>query len=295
MGRQTVIDTTLHQHLHQLDVVRIHVGFAFKCDARRFLIGALAQANANPFRQQLFDIALRALQVGLNHGTHAILIPRHAMQFVNEVQGALRIGRTFHIDPHKARRLHGCRFTHQAGHEFASHFLVHIQPHVCQFQTDVRVQVVGDDGIENLVVELRAVPRFVGIGNVLAQVIDADAHARAVDRLRDPHRVGNFRARHKPAGNPLTDRRSFGEIPQRTIFRQLDEERPQHEVPAGLEKAGKEIAATGMKTTEICITPEDLPVLTRRTPRPLSLHPKSHLNEFSFWLVGFTRCSERYN
>ena len=64
-----------------------------------------------------------------------ILIPRHAMQFVNQVQGALRVGRrTFHVDTHKARRRQGCRFAHQAGDELASHFLVHIQSHVRRFR-----------------------------------------------------------------------------------------------------------------------------------------------------------------
>ena len=43
----------------------------------------------------------RALQIGLNHSADAVLISRHAMQFVNEVQRALRVGRTFHIDAHK--------------------------------------------------------------------------------------------------------------------------------------------------------------------------------------------------
>ena len=48
-------------------------------------------------------------------------------------------------------------------------------------------------------------PRFLGIGNVLAQVIDADAHARAVDRLGVTFALAsaNFRTRYKPAGNLL--------------------------------------------------------------------------------------------
>ena len=75
-------------------------------------------------------------------------------------------------------------------------------------------------------VELRAVAGFVGIGDILAQVVDADAHASAVDGLGDAHSVGDFRACHETAGNPTTDGRALGEIAQRTIFREMDEERP---------------------------------------------------------------------
>ena len=123
---------------------------------------------------------------------------------------------------------------HQACDQVAGHLLIDVQSHVGQLQADVGIEMVGRDGVENLMVELRAVAGFVGIGDVLAQVIDADAHAGAVDGLGDAHRVGDFRARHEPARNAVTDRGSLGKIAQRTIFRKMDEERPQHELPASV-------------------------------------------------------------
>ena len=59
----------------------------------------------------------------------------------------------------------------------------------------------ADDGVENLVVEPGAVPGLIGIGDVFAEIVDADAHARAIDGLGDAHRVSDLGAGDKAAGN----------------------------------------------------------------------------------------------
>ena len=148
------------------------------------------------------------------------------MQFVNEVQSALGVGRTFHIDAHKSRRLHGCRFRHQAGNNVAGQLLVDVQSHVGQLQADVGVEAVGRDGVENLVVEFGAFAGFVGIGDVLAQIVDTDAHASAVDRLSDAYGVGDLGAGDEAPGNAASDRGALGKAAQRTVFRKTDEEGP---------------------------------------------------------------------
>ena len=111
--------------------------------------------------------------------------------------------------------------------------------------------------VENFVVELGALASFIGIGDVLAQIVDADAHARAVNGLSNANGVGDFRARHEAAGNPAADRGALGKSTQRTIFGKADKERPQHEVPARCGKIRKEMRVTCRKTTEICITTGD--------------------------------------
>src|ERR1700722_14331023 len=104
--------------------------------------------------------------------------------------------------------------------------------------------MVGRDSVENLMVELRALAGFFGVGDVLAQVIDADAHAGTVDGLGNAHSVGGLRARYETARNPPTERGSLGKIAQRTVFRKIDEERPQHELPANSGMIWKGMPAT---------------------------------------------------
>ena len=104
-------------------------------------------------------------------------------------------GEPSHIHAHKARRIHGRRFCHQAGHRIAGHLFVDVETHVGQLQTDVGIEMVGRDGIENLVVEFGAVARLLGIGNVFSQVVDADAHAQSIDDLGDAAGVGVSRYR----------------------------------------------------------------------------------------------------
>ena len=101
-----------------------------------------------------------------------------------------------------------------------------------QLEADVGVQMIGRNGIKNLLIQLRAVAGLVGIGNVLTKVVDAHAHARAIDSLRDPHGVGDFRSGNETPGYASPQRRLLGKAAQRTIFRKMDEEGPQHEVPA---------------------------------------------------------------
>ena len=104
--------------------------------------------------------------------------------------------------------------------------LVDVEAHVGELQADVGVELVGGDGVENLVVELRALAGFVEIGDVLAQVVDADAHTGAVDGLGDAHGVGDFRSGHEAARNAAADGGALGEAAQGTIFRKMDEECP---------------------------------------------------------------------
>ena len=106
------------------------------------------------------------------------------MQFVNEIERALGVGRALHVDAHKARGIHRGGFGDQSADDIAREFFVYIEPHVREFETDVGVELVGDDRVENLMVELRAVAGFVGIGDIFTEVVDGDAHAGAVDDLR---------------------------------------------------------------------------------------------------------------
>src|SRR5579862_999914 len=119
--------------------------------------------------------------------------------------------------------------------------------------------MIRGDGVEYLLVELAAMAGFLGIGYVFTKIVDAHAHARAIHRLGDAHRVGNFCSRHETPGNALSDRRAFGEITQKTVFRKMDEEGSQHGVRATSKgsktsKGRKQALRNRRKTTEFCIT-----------------------------------------
>ncbi len=86
--------------------------------------------------------------------------------------------------------------------------------------------MVGDDGVENLVIQLGAVAGLFGIGYVLSQIIDADAHAGAIDGLSSANRVGDLGASDETAGDAAAQRGSLGKIPQGRVFRKMDEESP---------------------------------------------------------------------
>ena len=73
------------------------------------------------------------------------------------------------------------------------------------------------------------VRRFGGlrrVGDVLAEVVDADAHAGAVDGLSDADGISDFGAGDEAAGNAATEALTLGESAQGTAFREADEECP---------------------------------------------------------------------
>ena len=84
------------------------------------------------------------------------------------------------------------------------------------------------DLVEHVVVELGAVFGFVGVGDVLAQVVDADAGAPLVDHLRGANHIVQVRAGDEALREAQSQRRFFGEVAQAFAFGEPDEGRPQH-------------------------------------------------------------------
>src|SRR5215469_7338316 len=181
---------------------------------------------------------------------------------MNEVKRSLSVWGALHIHTNKAGRIQGRRFGDQSADDVPCQGLIDVEAHMCELQTDVGVQMICRNGIENLVIKLGAVPRFVEIGDVFTQVIDADAHASVIHRLGYPHGIGDLGACYKTAGNTLTNGRTFRKIAQTAVFRKLDEEGPQHGVPATSKKnlgcnQGDEVSSEDRKTTGFCITTQD--------------------------------------
>ena len=95
-------------------------------------------------------------------------VARHAVEFVDEIERALRVGRSLHVDTHKPRRIHGRGFGDQPADDVAGQLLIHIEPHVREFKADIGVEVVGGNSIKNLMIELGAVAGLVGIRDIFA-------------------------------------------------------------------------------------------------------------------------------
>ena len=113
--------------------------------------------------------------------------------------------------------------------------------------------MVGRNRIENLMVELGAVARLLGIGDIFAEIVDGHAHARAIYGLRGAHRIGDFGTCNETARNPVAEGRLLGEATQGLVFRKTDKEGSQHEEPSSGGGMNREMPC--MKVTESCITP----------------------------------------
>ena len=130
MGCESVINAASHQGLHQLHVAGVNFGLFLEGDVFGLLVGAFAEPYADAFGEQLLDIGLSTPHVGLDHRPHAALIARNSVELVNEVERALRVWRSFHIDANKILRRHAGRLRDQPADDFVGHVLVHVQAHV---------------------------------------------------------------------------------------------------------------------------------------------------------------------
>ena len=168
--------------------------------------------------RSLFDVVFGAAHIGLDHGSHIIGVARNAVEFVNEVEGALRVGRAFHIDANEIRGRHAGGFGDQAADDVIGHLLVDVEAHVSELQADVGVQFVGGDFVEKMVVELGAVAGFFSVGDVLAQIVDGDAGAELIDGGGGADGVGNLLAGDKTGRDPLAEAGTFGDAAQSPAF-----------------------------------------------------------------------------
>ena len=77
-------------------------------------------------------------------------------------------------------------------------------------------------------IELRAGAAFLGIGDILAEIVDRNAQTLLIDGVRDAQRIVHLSAGHKTAGQALPDGRPFSHAAQRAVLGKRNEKRPQH-------------------------------------------------------------------
>src|SRR5208282_3645992 len=129
-------------------------------------------------------------------------VPAHSVQLAHEVEGALGVGRALHVHADKVVTAGGVR--NQRANVLVCQLLVDVQPHVRELEADVRLQAAGGDLVQQLVIESHTLPRFLGIGDVLPQVVDRDRQAEIVHAAGGSHRVVYSRAGDKTAGGALS-------------------------------------------------------------------------------------------
>jgi hypothetical protein len=154
---------------------------------------------------------------------HAGLVPRNPVEFVNEIERALGVGRAFHVDANKILGRHAGGFGDQAADDFVGHFLVHVQAHVGQLDADIRVQFGGGDFVEQMVVQLGAGAGFVGVGDVLAEIVDGDAGADLIHRRGGANGIRNLFAGDEAGGDALSKAGALGDGAQGSALGEGDE------------------------------------------------------------------------
>ncbi len=95
-----------------------------------------------------------------------------------------------------------------------------------ELQADIRVEVSGGDFVEQVVIKLGAGAGFVGVADILAEIIDGDADADLIHRSGGANGVGNLGAGDEAGGRALAKAGVFGDGAQRPALRQCNEDCP---------------------------------------------------------------------
>jgi len=223
VGGETVVDTALHQGLHQLDVVGVDFGLFLEGDCFGLFVGSFAEADADAFVEEFFDISLGAAHVGLDDGSDAILVAGDAVKFVDEIEGALGVGGAFHIDANEIFRRHAGRFGDQTADNFVGHGFVDVEAHVGEFKADVGVEIFGGDLVEQVVVELSAGAGFIGVSDIFSEVVDGDAGSDLIHGGGGADGVGYFFSGNEAGGGALADAGALSDGAEGTALGESDE------------------------------------------------------------------------
>ena len=98
---EAVVDRALQQHVAELYVVGVDVGFFGEGDFARLLVRALAEADANSFGDKLLDVSLRAEEVRLDDDADGAAQFGLGVNAAHDVERDLGELRVFHVDADK--------------------------------------------------------------------------------------------------------------------------------------------------------------------------------------------------
>src|SRR5260370_12198130 len=121
------------------------------------------------------DVSFNAVQIGLNDRAHGGIPRSNAL---DEVNGALRIKRPFHVD---AQKIIEARSTlHDGAKQAFAKFDVDVEAELRELSGNVGVQPFLSDAFKNLEIGIAGMLRIGNGGNIFAEVIEAGVHARVI-------------------------------------------------------------------------------------------------------------------
>ena len=161
-----MIDRALQQLFAEPHIVRIDVVLVWERHFRRLFVGALAQPHPDPIGDQLLNVRLRAIQVGLDHHADGVRADRLAHAAAARCPASPRSAAS---PPYRCAqscpvalacwaRLVGNRLRQRG---------IESKPHLRQLHADVGVQLALGNRIQQPVIHIGCLVRLLCGGNAL--------------------------------------------------------------------------------------------------------------------------------
>ncbi len=123
------------QPAREREEVLVHVPLAREGDRGRLEIRPFHEPYRGAEREQAFDVVRRATEIRLQRDAHA---RRSLAQLTEQIDGAIDVGRTLHVEPDEVAR--GFGVGHQLLQLLTGEIGVDVEPEVRRFDGDLRVQ-----------------------------------------------------------------------------------------------------------------------------------------------------------
>ena len=158
VGGEAVIDGAVQQHIGELDVVGVDVGLFGKSHFGWLLVGAFAEAHADAVGDELLDVGLRAIEIGLDDDADGAAQLGPGVDAAHDVERDLGEGRVFHVDADEVAG--GVGMLREAGGDGFGERRDRVEAHLGELDADVGVEFAGSDLIEKLVVDVGGLVRL---------------------------------------------------------------------------------------------------------------------------------------
>ena len=205
----------------EADEVCVYLGLMWKGKFLGFVVGSLAEADTDAVGDELLDVGLRAIEVGLNDDANRAARLRGGMKPAHDVERDLGQARVLHVDAEKAAG--GVGVLGEAGGDRLGKPRRQLQAHLRELDADVRIQLALGDEVEQLVVDLGGEVGFGFGGDALAERVEGYRHALPVDGFGHAERIFDGCAGDEAGAEPRADARALGEAAQRTVAGERDE------------------------------------------------------------------------
>ena len=217
---EPVINGTLQQHVGELGVVGIDVGFFGESDLGRLFVSAFAEADADAVGDDPLDVGLRTIEVSLDYDADVSAQLRLVVDAMHDVERDLGERRILHVDADEVAG--GLRVLGEAGRDLLGERRIQSKAHLGQLDADVGVELAGGNLIEELMIDIGGAMGFVGGRDAFTERVESDVHSLLIDLGADTKRVFNVEAGNEAGAEPGADAGGFGKFAKRAVTRQGD-------------------------------------------------------------------------